>query len=108
MSYRNCPDTSSEALLDIWPTGVTANTITTNFQVYPNPTKGLFTIDAGDYDMDGIMNVVDMNGRKVYEGNLKTKGGIQSFNPNLSPGLYFIHIIDQHKQLPLVTKLSIY
>ncbi len=61
------------------------NTITANKpNVYPNPTTGLVTLDASE----GIVTIMDSEGRKISETNIGDDKTVNFYNYN--PGIYFL------------------
>jgi hypothetical protein len=78
--------------------GVTRNEAAT-FSIYPNPTKGDFTIATNDFNSQGDLRVdaFDATGRLVFSQNLGVING--QFNQNLSlagfaSGFYTIRLSD--------------
>lgn len=69
-------------------------------RIYPNPAKSKITI-SGDPNSD-LMQLYDINGRKVWEKRLINDGNSQDIDlPNIQTGIYLIMIGD------FVTKISI-
>ena len=62
--------------------------------LYPNPTSGLFTVEGADLAKVEVYNLV---GQKVFEtenGQRTTENCIDATNWN--KGLYLVHLIDQN------------
>ncbi|MEZ4937775.1 MAG: T9SS type A sorting domain-containing protein [Crocinitomicaceae bacterium] len=66
-----------------------------NMKVFPNPSKGEFTIELDQGFKDIIIEVRDLLGKLVYTSN--NSGRIHSVNTNLKGGIYFVHCIVQGK-----------
>lgn len=69
-----------------------------NVFIYPNPSKGVFTISVGNLQPTGI-EVYDLTGKKVFAKNEIT---ILNFETkidlsNLTQGIYFVKIIDNNQ-----------
>ena len=69
-----------------------------NVFIYPNPSKGVFTISVGNLQPTGI-EVYDLTGKKVFAkneiaiSNFETKIDLS----NLTQGIYFVKIIDNNQ-----------
>ncbi|WP_443634208.1 T9SS-dependent M36 family metallopeptidase [Candidatus Marifrigoribacter sp. Uisw_064] len=63
-----------------------------NFNIYPNPSKGIVNIqsrlDLGSADI----SVFDINGRKVFNQNVEIQNVISINTENLSAGIYILQI----------------
>lgn len=60
-----------------------------NFDLYPNPSNGVFTISAeGNY----VVSVYNSSGSLILSEEM---AGTKQFNLNITPGLYQIRIMDQ-------------
>ena len=68
--------------------GVNENSNT--YEVYPNPTDGIFTIEGANITRVEVFNLV---GQKVYEAQGKT---VTVDASNWNKGIYMINIIDQN------------
>ena len=62
--------------------------------VYPNPSKGSFSIES---TLNGTANIFNSMGQKVY-GNLPVASGHNNYTVNLSPDIYFLQIITNNKK----------
>lgn len=64
------------------------------FSVYPNPSKGSFTIEFKDFMSNYAVEVFDVTGNVVYENNFNQSSGLlQVVNlENVTTGIYFVNI----------------
>ena len=66
------------------------NVVTDRFEVYPNPTLSLWTVEVGDKWIGGLLELTDATGKLIYKTRISdTKTVIQSA---LASGVYFIKI----------------
>ena len=72
--------------------------------IYPNPTTGKFRIETKDALSKNQIDIYSMQGEKVYTLMLNTHHEI--INVQLSPGIYFIKVIEGEKSS--TQKLVIY
>ena len=69
------------------------NDIDLDIAIYPNPTTGLFTIDAnGLYQIENV-KIHSIDGKLVYENNFKGHSKKEIDLSNQTKGLYFVEII---------------
>jgi hypothetical protein len=65
-------------------------------QLYPNPTKGSFTLAIEARGREALqLKVIDLAGRAVFERNLTTEDGWNHYSVNLpevAPGVYFVEV----------------
>jgi hypothetical protein len=59
--------------------------------VYPNPTKGNFTVTFGGTHSNGTLRILDMNGKEVLTQEVNSLNGDINCE-NLSNGLYFVEL----------------
>ncbi len=69
------------------------------FAVYPNPSKGLLTIDySGNAEKNIVLNVYDMSGKKVFTQNQASlSGNNNQYKLNLrelAPGAYTLEMVN--------------
>ncbi len=66
--------------------------IDNNFNIYPNPSKGIVNIqsrlDLGNSDI----SIFDINGRKVFNQNVEIQNVVSINTENLSTGIYILQI----------------
>jgi hypothetical protein len=78
--------------------GVTETSdISTNFVLYPNPTRGIFRFKLDNMTWPLQVIIYDTAGRKVYETKINSRGdNMVEFNPQNS-GMYFVTVNDGEK-----------
>ncbi len=64
-----------------------------NCSVYPNPSKGRFTI-TGLKDVNYVLQVTDITGKLLKQTSLKAVNGELSVDLELQDGVYFIRLQD--------------
>lgn len=77
-----------------------AEEISFSIHVYPNPFEGIIHYELeGDIgtDFHGIINMIDVNGRTVYENRISGDSGYIQFDQSVTKGLYILHIRDGEK-----------
>jgi len=80
-----------------------------NFVTYPNPTRGVFTIQFTPESKSGVQVFVhDAFGRTVYHNTFESTTNFhQDIDlKNIAPGIYFVKVIDGSKKT--VKKIIIY
>ncbi len=66
-----------------------------SFSVYPNPSNGRFTIEAGENENISSWSVYNLAGQKVAQGNAQSGGQSLDINLNLPSGLYALEIVQK-------------
>jgi hypothetical protein len=67
------------------------------FSVFPNPSKGIFTIE-GNWEIQTI-EVLDVNGKTLHSSEIQyNKDSATVSMPSAAPGLYFIKIQSEKGQ----------
>ena len=68
-----------------------------NLDVYPNPSKGQFTMEINGFTGELDMNIVDISGKVVYNGQLDvTSNFAKKFDvSDLAKGVYYIKLISK-------------
>jgi hypothetical protein len=71
------------------------NNLDMNLGIYPNPTKGKFTMEISGFTGELAMNIVDLSGKTVFTQQLNvTAGFIRKFDVStLAKGVYYIKLI---------------
>ena len=71
--------------------GVTTNDIQ-KFQVYPNPSTGIFTIQTENLITNAKIAVADLNGRIVHETKIENLDSKALDLNNLQSGIYILNV----------------
>jgi hypothetical protein len=85
---NGCVDTSDCFVVDF--TGL-SELEALGIRIYPNPTSGMFTVDAEQKQLKAL-KIVDLSGRVVYEVSNLTESKIDVDISNESSGSYYIQI----------------
>ena len=74
--------------------GIDRNSLVSTFNVYPNPTRGAFTIDiANGPASDLIITLTNMQGQVLYRKTIDDAVSCQeTIDANLSKGMYFLTV----------------
>lgn len=69
----------------------------TSFNIYPNPSEGVFNIKCNENNIGKPLRILDLTGRVVFNKNIENT--FQTIDlSEFSFGIYIIIIIDQHFQ----------
>ncbi|MEP7129371.1 MAG: T9SS type A sorting domain-containing protein [Chitinophagales bacterium] len=79
-------------------TGISDAAINPFINIFPNPSSGSITITTGSKMRSGIIRVVDMFGRNIFEKEIMNASGIQIPAGIISQGIYFVKVIDGEDQ----------
>jgi hypothetical protein len=92
ITFGSCIDTS--ACENVNTVGIENSKFNTqNFSIYPNPTKGIFTIDLGDVNENTSITVYDMLGKVIVsKTSITTTTTTQIDLTGNEKGIYFINI----------------
>ncbi len=83
---------------EFYPTnGVVENFVTSQFMFYPNPFSTQFSIQANSALNDANLTIYNSSGRQVHQENHLIGSSISIRCGNLSNGIYFIQIKQDHK-----------
>lgn len=74
--------------------GTTEEQQASDLNVFPNPSTGIFTISAADFE-GGLMEVYDMTGKKVYSAVAESKTTLDL--TGYSKGIYILNVISNDK-----------
>ena len=96
-------------LTDIENNKLKATNYNENFNFYPNPNQGNFTLEYEIADKNECeLNIIDFTGRIVYNATIKNTTNILRINiSNLPGGIYFAMIINQTGELLYQTKVAV-
>jgi len=90
-SVTGCTNTASTAIIVVSCMSVSENTALNSLSVYPNPTKGLVTIED-ETDLEKTISISDVNGKLLKTE--KTKAKKHSLNiSEYANGIYFLKVI---------------
>lgn len=90
-------DVARSGLGVLQPLGINESTANNSFEVYPNPSKGLVTLNFGSVKEDVKVQVVDVSGRAYYSSMLQGKDSYELDLTELNSGLYFITVLENNK-----------
>ncbi len=78
-----------------FPTNISTPSPENSLHIYPNPTRGKFTVDVPDRlsNSELIIRIYDMLGRETLESNLLNRNG-QVDITSFSPGIYCVVLSD--------------
>ena len=85
--------------------GMAENTLQ-KIEVYPNPSKGDFSISGIKSESPLQLEVRDVHGKLVFENHNLSKE-VNSFHLNVEDGIYFVNVTDLETKEVLVKKLII-
>ena len=86
--------------------GLAENTLQ-KIEVYPNPSKGDFSISGIKNESPLQLEVRDVHGKLVFENPNVTKE-VNSFHLNVEDGIYFVNVTNPSTREVLVKKLVVY
>lgn len=82
-------------------TGIDKEDLIQNINLYPNPTRGQFTVAATELTDEKVeINVLDMSGRVIFHGEERPFAGAIKTNINLNvaaAGMYFVKVQQGNK-----------
>jgi len=85
--------------------GLAENTLQ-KIEVYPNPSKGDFSISGIKSESPLQLEVRDVHGKLVFESQHLSKE-VNSFSLNVEDGIYFVNVTDLETNQTLVKKLVV-
>ncbi len=96
VTYTNSNSCSSSYTINIAATNRVAidmNDLAATIQLYPNPSNsGQFTLEVDDINSSSHVQIIDLQGRMVYQSNLSQKKTV--IDPILSKGTYIVKVAD--------------
>ncbi|MBI3235397.1 MAG: T9SS type A sorting domain-containing protein [Bacteroidetes bacterium] len=93
---NGCATTSDTVSINLGLSGIEANN---TMKIYPNPTKGLFTLSLSE-SSKGLIQLYDINGKKVYEKQIYEK--LCSFDISQLPSAtYIVKVITEKEEMIL-------
>jgi hypothetical protein len=88
LTANGCTETSHN-----FSTGISNIIQNSEFEVYPNPSTGKWTIESDQLKPGGICQIYDSEGRLVYTQNITAEKF--DIEPDLSAGVYLLKILTQ-------------
>jgi len=95
VTKNGCTDTSS--CYNVTVTGILENGKDAKFSVYPNPTRGLFTIEFANRK-NMLYEITDISGKVIHKGMLTDKRTTVDLSKN-EAGVYLLKIDGRNMQL---------
>ena len=89
LTENGCVDTS--ACVAITTVGILENNFGTEFNIYPNPTDGKFSIDLGSIYENIQISITDLSG-KLIESKIKSQSQILNLSIEEPAGIYIIAV----------------
>lgn len=103
----NCACTSSDTITVTDATGINSSSINNDFNVYPNPSNGVYTLDFTTISNENIqLEVFNLLGERVYLQKAVAVFGKNQYHIDLSKvadGIYFANV--QFKDNLIVAKI---
>ena len=93
-SDANSCENSAQEDINVLPSTISINSIDNfNFEIYPNPSAGIFTVKLPSKISDNlIVSVVNNLGMNVYKNNVKNADRFDVDLSKYSSGIYFINV----------------
>ena len=85
---NGCTDTS--ACLNIAVGGF--EEFLSKLEVYPNPSKGQFTVEFGNYSHEINMTIADLSGKVIYRRSQFVPNNTEQIELKVAPGVYILNI----------------
>jgi hypothetical protein len=76
-------------------------TNSTQINLSPNPTSGLFSINTSIENLGYAFNILDNTGKSVYNGNVEALETVIDIQ-NLLPGLYFFNLENNSESIKII------
>jgi PKD repeat protein len=91
--------------IQVGPSGFSSISGSSGLLVFPNPTKGAFTVQFKSKNL-AVVQVVDQLGNIVFEANQVSNKTLLT-PAGLIPGLYFVRVIENETGITRISKLII-
>ncbi len=79
-----------------------------DYQIYPNPTNGSFTLESLGDQIDGDIQIVHLNGSIVYSETWSQTERTKQINlAGLAPGMYMVYVVNTDGMRSFVNKLML-
>jgi len=77
----------------------TSKTKQADVNIYPNPTKGSFTIDFSSKSENNSLQIIDLNGRVIYQENISNNYRKVYSSNQFAKGIYIVRIISNDNSI---------
>ncbi|MBD3636735.1 MAG: T9SS type A sorting domain-containing protein [Crocinitomicaceae bacterium] len=95
VTENGCVDTSACTTIQIGGLGEFESS---EFNVFPNPNQGSFSIDLSGLKGNQKLMIIDTKGAIVYTETVPS-GGVLHYDLTLEKGIYLIELVDQHRMI---------
>ena len=96
VTYNGCKDTSSCRYIVV--SGLFENDFGEQLVVYPNPSRGNFSIALGKVYEITEVSIIDVSGKLVYENTFRDTQLLDISIKNIPSGVYFVRICSGEKE----------
>ncbi|MCB9223604.1 MAG: T9SS type A sorting domain-containing protein [Crocinitomicaceae bacterium] len=105
-NYNGCTQVFCDSSITVWDDAGTNELNALEFNIYPNPADGAFTIDLTKITGKVEIKMYDMAQRLVYTETTSGGGNVFVDAKEMATGRYFIEItaMDQRNTIPVVLK----
>ena len=79
--------------------GIQTVKLTSDFQIYPNPSQGKFTLITDDSDEDTLVQIFDSTGKQIRSYPMGTLHLLNIDISNVFSGIYFVRLIKQNTSI---------
>jgi hypothetical protein len=92
------PNTQSQC--NLFPSGCSLtgvselNSINNQIDIFPNPNKGIFTLELNKFYSYGEVQIINIIGENIYSKNFQQASKLQFNLANISSGIYIIKVFD--------------
>lgn len=75
--------------------GITESKNSSSINIFPNPTSGIINLNMDSYTSEYLVKILNSTGQVMIEKKLNAENEIIDLI-DLSPGIYFVHVINQN------------
>src|SRR5205085_11809221 len=86
---NGCPGSEGILNVNVGIRDFSANKYSVN--VFPNPAQNILNITGLEISKDGLLEIRDVSGRKVYSNSIDENELLLPVN-NFAPGIYILHV----------------
>lgn len=95
-SEYGCQSIAEKSIYADPSVGLTEEYKQMQISVYPNPNKGIFTLEIKGVDQKAALRIFNVSGQLITEEMIQTRNYIKSYDlTNLDAGVYYIQIHNQ-------------